>query len=60
MGGFAELQVWREPATARALSWYRDVAENRMPAKFRIAATIPVAVSLDDASEDVLWRELER
>jgi putative pyruvate formate lyase activating enzyme len=59
MGGFAELQVWREPATACALSWYLEVAENRMPAKFRIAATIPIAVSLDDASEEALWRELE-
>jgi putative pyruvate formate lyase activating enzyme len=58
MGGFADLQVWREPVTTRALTWYRDVAENRMPAKFRIAATIPVAVSLEDAREETLWREL--
>jgi putative pyruvate formate lyase activating enzyme len=60
MGDFAELQVWREPATARALSWYLDVAGNHKPAKFRIAATIPVAVSLDDAPEEELWRALAR
>ena len=60
MGDFAELQVWREAGTARALSWYLDVAENRQPAKFRIAATVPVAVSLEDAPEEALWRELDR
>jgi putative pyruvate formate lyase activating enzyme len=60
MGDFAELQVWRDPGTASALSWYRDVAENRRPAKFRIAATVPAAVSLKDAPEEALWRELDR
>jgi len=59
MGDLAVLQVWREPATAKVLAWYLDVAENRKPAKFRIAATIPVAVSPEDASEETLWRELE-
>ena len=42
MGEFSQLQVWRDPAIAGALVWYRQVAENRMPAKFRIAATIPL------------------
>jgi putative pyruvate formate lyase activating enzyme len=60
MGDFAELPVWRDPATARRLSWYRDVAENRKPAKFRIAATVPVAVPLDDVAEEALWQELDR
>ena len=60
MGEFSQLQVWRDPAIAGALAWYRQVAENRMPAKFRIAATIPVALSVDDAPEEALWRELER
>ena len=60
MGDFAELPVWRETATVRALSWYLDVAENRMPAKFRIAATIATAVNLDEAPEETLWRELDR
>jgi putative pyruvate formate lyase activating enzyme len=60
MGDFAKLQVWRDPATARGLSWYLEVAENRKPAKFRIAATVPIALSLDDAPEEALWRELDR
>jgi putative pyruvate formate lyase activating enzyme len=60
MGEFGQLQPWRDEAIARALAWYRAVAENRMPAKFRIAATIPAHVLLDDAPEEALWRELER
>ena len=40
MGEFSQLEVWRDEAVARSLAWYRQVAENRMPAKFRIAATI--------------------
>ena len=60
MGEFSQLQVWRDPAIAGALAWYRQVAENRMPAKFRIAATIPVTLPVDDAPEEALWRELER
>ncbi len=59
MGEFSLLQVWRDPAIARSLSWYRDVAQNRRPAKFRIGATIPVSGQLD-APEDVLWQELDR
>jgi uncharacterized Fe-S radical SAM superfamily protein PflX len=36
----AELGIWSDPAIRGALSWYLDVAENRRPAKFRIAGTI--------------------
>ena len=60
MNGFDQLWVWDDPRTASALGWYRAVASNRMPAKFRIAATLPVSVSLRTCSEDDLWRELER
>jgi putative pyruvate formate lyase activating enzyme len=59
MRGFDQLWVWDDPALAGALAWYRDVAGNRKPAKFRIAATIPLEVRLD-AAEDVLWAELDR
>ena len=55
-----QLWVWDDRAVARALGWYRDVAENRMPAKFRIAATIPAGVALDDAPEEALWDALDR
>ncbi len=57
---FDRLWVWSDDAVAAALDWYRAVAGNRRPAKFRIAATIPVAVALDEPDEDVLWRELDR
>jgi putative pyruvate formate lyase activating enzyme len=59
MGEFSLLRVWRDPGIARSLSWYRDVALNRRPAKFRIGATVPVSGQLD-APEDGLWQELER
>jgi hypothetical protein len=41
MSDLSRLRIWREPAIRGALSWYLDVAENRRPAKFRIAATVP-------------------
>jgi putative pyruvate formate lyase activating enzyme len=60
MSDLAQLRLWDDPAIRDALSWYLDVAENRRPAKFRIAATI--ATQLDPAlsSEDALCAELER
>jgi putative pyruvate formate lyase activating enzyme len=60
MSDLAKLGIWDDPAIFDALSGYLDVAENRRPAKFRIAAT--VAAGLDPAaeSEDALWAELER
>ncbi len=57
---FDSLWIWREPRIARALSWYREVACDRMPAKFRIAATIPVAVDVEEAGEEELAGELRR
>ena len=60
MTDFERLWVWRDPAIARSLGWYRDVAVNRKPAKFRIARTIPLSLSPEDATEDALWHELER
>jgi putative pyruvate formate lyase activating enzyme len=59
MTDFDRLFVWDDPALTAALQWYRDVAENRRPAKFRIAASLPVSVALD-APEEVLWAELDR
>jgi putative pyruvate formate lyase activating enzyme len=59
MPDFDRLWVWQEPALAGSLGWYRQVAANRMPAKFVIAATIPVAVPMSAAEED-LWVELDR
>ena len=60
MTAFDQLWIWDDPATAESLGWYRAVAANRKPAKFRIAATIPVAPIPVEASEDELWDEFER
>jgi putative pyruvate formate lyase activating enzyme len=60
MSDFDDLWVWQDPALERRLAWYRAVAENRKPAKFRIAATIPLAVPLRDSPEEALWGELDR
>jgi uncharacterized Fe-S radical SAM superfamily protein PflX len=59
MNNFEKLWIWQEEDLWGQLAWYRQVATNRMPAKFRIAQHIPVEVSLVDASEDVLWAALE-
>jgi putative pyruvate formate lyase activating enzyme len=60
MRDLAELGVWDDPAIRGALSWYLDVAENRRPAKFRIAATIATQLDPGASREDALWAELDR
>jgi putative pyruvate formate lyase activating enzyme len=59
MSDLDRLWVWQTAELADRLGWYRDVAANRMPAKFRIAATIPVEARLAEAPEDDLWQELD-
>jgi len=54
------LKIWDDPAIRGALSWYLDVAENRRPAKFRIAATVGTQGDPAASSEDALWAELDR
>jgi putative pyruvate formate lyase activating enzyme len=44
----------------RALAWYRDVSENRRPAKFRIAATVGTGLDPVAGTEEALWAELDR
>jgi putative pyruvate formate lyase activating enzyme len=56
---FDRLPVWQAEDLRGRLEWYRAVAANRRPAKFRIARHVPVAVALDEAPEETLWRELE-
>jgi putative pyruvate formate lyase activating enzyme len=60
MTDFGQLWAWRDPALVRSLGWYAAVATNRKPAKFRIAATIPVSLPLVDASKQALSEELDR
>jgi putative pyruvate formate lyase activating enzyme len=56
----AKLRIWDDPATRGALSWYLDVAENRRPAKFRIATTVATQLDPAASSEGALWAELDR
>jgi putative pyruvate formate lyase activating enzyme len=60
MSDLADLRIWEDPAIRDALSWYLDVAENRRPAKFRIAATVPTQLDPAANSEDALWAEFDR
>ena len=60
MSDLARLKIWDDPAIRGALSWYLDVAENRHPAKFRIAATVATQLDLTASSEGALWAELDR
>jgi putative pyruvate formate lyase activating enzyme len=60
MSALAKLGIWNDPAVRGALSWYLDVAENRRPAKFRIAATVATQLDPGASSEDALWTELDR
>jgi putative pyruvate formate lyase activating enzyme len=60
MSDLARLGIWNDPAIRGALSWYLDVAENRRPAKFRIAATVATRLNPVASCEDALWAELDR
>ena len=59
MNGFDELWLWRDPELSGSLPWYRRVAANRAPAKFRIYNQIPAELDLNEASEEALVRELD-
>ena len=59
MDAFERLWIWQEPDLQGQLPWYRQVAANRMPAKFRIAQSIPVAADLQAATEAQLWEALD-
>jgi putative pyruvate formate lyase activating enzyme len=56
---FDDLWIWRESELSGRLLWYRCVASNRAPAKFRICNRIPVALDLEHATEEALVRELD-
>jgi putative pyruvate formate lyase activating enzyme len=60
MSDLEHLKIWQDPAIRDALSWYLDVAENRRPAKFRIAATLATQIDPVASSENALWAELDR
>ena len=46
MSDLAHLKIWDDPAIRDGLCWYLGVAENRRPAKFRIAATLATHLDL--------------
>ena len=58
MSAFDALSFWREADFRGRMGWYREVSANRLPAKFRICASLAAGVALD-ASEEDLWRALE-
>jgi len=60
MSAFGELWIWDDPALRERLGWYLDVADNRRPAKFLIAATLPAVCDLETDPTDELWHELSR
>jgi putative pyruvate formate lyase activating enzyme len=60
MSDLTKLRIWDDPAIHNALSWYLDVAENRHPAKFRIAATVAAGLDPASESEDAPWAGLDR
>jgi putative pyruvate formate lyase activating enzyme len=60
MSYLAKLTIWDDHAIRGALSWYLEVAENRRPAKFRLAATVATQLELATSSEEALWAELDR
>src|SRR5215510_1035217 len=55
----SNIAIWQDAEMRGTLAWYRQVADNLMPAKFRIARCVSVEISLAEASEEVLWQELE-
>jgi len=60
MSNLARLRIWDDPAIRDGLSWYLAVAENKRPAKFRIAATLPTQLDPATSGEEALWAELDR
>ena len=60
MGPLERLRISDDPAIRDALAWYLGVAENRRPAKFRIAVTVPTSFDPALATEEALWVELEQ
>ena len=59
MGSLDSFAFWRDPDFRGGFEWYRDVSANRKPAKFLIARTVPVTVSLESDDEEALWQALE-
>lgn len=58
MSALDALSFWDDADFRGRMGWYREVAANRLPAKFRICAALPAGAALD-APEEELWRALE-
>jgi len=58
MAGFNESPVWRAADFRGRMQWYRAVADNRLPAKYLIAARVPAACALS-APEAELWQAFD-
>jgi putative pyruvate formate lyase activating enzyme len=60
MSDLAGLRIWDDPAIRDGLSWYLAVADNRRPAKFGIATTLPTQLDPATSAEEALRAELDR
>ncbi len=60
MSGLDSLWIWEDPDLLGKMTWYRDVEEARIPAKYRIAGRVPVDVNLAEASDSALWNVFHR
>jgi putative pyruvate formate lyase activating enzyme len=58
MSGFNDAAFWRAPDFQGRMQWYRTVADNRLPAKYLIAARVPTACPLD-SPEPLLWQAFD-
>lgn len=58
LNSLSGLWIWREAELADKLRWYRQVADNTKPAKFRIAEYVPIDSSPAD-DETQLWEALD-
>ena len=59
MGAFDALSFWREPDFRGRVGWYREVAADRLPAKYRICAALLAWADLG-AAEEELWAALQK
>lgn len=56
---FDALWVWEDPTLAHRLDWYRQVAANRLPAKFLMARRIQGDDGFAGWTEERLWSHLD-
>ncbi|MEM2036502.1 MAG: hypothetical protein QXG21_02985, partial [Candidatus Caldarchaeum sp.] len=56
MASFATLEVWQTPEIRGKLSWYYEVAINKMPAKYLLCRRVEVDENPSLLDEASLWQ----